>query len=213
MVSLDHWNRLRRGGTNFHRVDPRLPQSCWGGAKRIAAHRAVDFHPTGLCPGQPGLWFGSGLLWGCLHGNQPLVDRPWNGNFISNLSRSIYRLVPDPDGHPGAHATLCVRSADKYDLARRIGRLFADLQYGAFRSDSLLCGGIERCADESQLCDLRCSLRDDRFHGSRKPTVQLPLVRVCISQRNLCIIIHQYRILAPLSAPPLQRHQNDILKK
>lgn len=63
-----------------------------------------------------------------------------------------------------------MRSADKYNLAQRIGWLLADLQYGAFRGYSLFGGGFEGCADESQRSHLRCAVWDDRLHGCGQPS-------------------------------------------
>ena len=137
----------------------------------MAAQCVINFHPIGICVGQPGLRSGVGLLWGSLHCNKPFVDRAWYSHLLSHLSRSINRLVPDPNGHLGTHTSLCVRSADKYNLAERIGWLLADLQNGASGSDTLFGSGLERCANSGQRSDLRSAVWNDRFHGCGQSAV------------------------------------------
>lgn len=147
----------------------------------MTAQCTVGFHSIGICVGQPSLRSRPGLLRDCLHSNQLVVDRPWNGNLISTLPRSIGRVVPDPDGHPGAVTSLRLRSPNQHSLAQRAGRLLTNLQYGTPGCDPLFGRCLEGCAHESQRSPFRCTDWNDRLHGCRQPAVQLPMVRLCIN--------------------------------
>ena len=168
MAGLDHRYCFRRGGADFSGMDARLPQSSWGGTKRMVADRADNFHPSGLCLRKPGLGSAScGAA--CTAINLSLIGLGTATSYRIYRGQSIgWFLIPMVILGLTTH---CVRSTHKHNLARPPGWLLADLQYGAPDSDTLFCSSFEGCANTGQRSNLRCAVWNDRFHGCGQSAV------------------------------------------